>query len=62
MAGSRPSKASVKAMVALCHERLGHGHIEVVAGGDHITTPGNPEFGRILEDFLRAHQQKKGGD
>lgn len=59
--GSEES-AHLKAMVALCRERLGHGRIEVVPGGDHITTPGNPEFGRILMDFLKAHQQKKGGD
>jgi pimeloyl-ACP methyl ester carboxylesterase len=59
--GSEES-AHLKEMVASCRERLGHGRIEVVPGGDHITTPGNPEFGRILMDFLKAHQQEKGGD
>lgn len=59
--GSEES-ATVKAMVASAQQRLAHGSIELVPGGDHITTPANPVFGQKLKDFLRAHQQKKGGD
>ncbi len=59
--GSEES-ASVKEMVADAHQRLGRGRIVLVAGGDHITTPGNPAFGQAVKDFLQENQQKKGGD
>lgn len=58
--GSEES-AGVQASVKAAQERLGHGTIELVPGGDHITTPANPVFGEKLKDFLRANQQKKGG-
>lgn len=48
-------------MVTAAHARLAHGTIEIVPGGDHVTTPGSPAFGQQLKDSLRAHQQKKGG-
>lgn len=56
--------ATVKTLVTAAHARLGRGSIELVPGGDHITTPANPVFGQKLKDFLRANQQqkKKGGD
>jgi len=59
--GSEES-ASVKAMVAEARERLGNGDIELVPGGDHITTPANPVFGQKVKDFLRLHQRNKGGN
>ena len=58
--GSEES-AGVQASVKAAQARLGHGTIELVPGGDHITTPANPVFGEKLKDFLRANQQKKGG-
>lgn len=59
--GSEES-ATVKEMVTAAHEQLAHGTIELVPGSDHVTTPANPVFGQKVKDFLRAHQQKKGGD
>lgn len=44
----------MKSLVQAAHERLGHGSIELVPGGDHITTPANPVFGQKVKDFLLA--------
>ncbi|MCU0864280.1 MAG: alpha/beta hydrolase [Planctomycetes bacterium] len=54
--GSEES-ASVQAAVTAAHARLAHGSIELVPGGDHITTPANPVFGQKLKEFLRANRQ-----
>ena len=59
--GSEES-AGVQAAVTAAHTRLAHGSIELVPGGDHITTPANPVFGQKLKEFLLAHRQKKAGN
>lgn len=58
--GSEES-AAVKTRVAAVHARLGHGTIELVEGGDHVTTLAKPAFGNALKNFLRANQQRQDG-
>jgi pimeloyl-ACP methyl ester carboxylesterase len=50
--------AHVKSRVATVRELLGRGELEIIEGGDHITTLGKPEFSSALVEFLRAARQR----
>jgi pimeloyl-ACP methyl ester carboxylesterase len=35
-----------------------HGKYEEIAGGDHMTTPGKPEFRKMIREFIDSHNGK----
>jgi pimeloyl-ACP methyl ester carboxylesterase len=55
--GSKEAKAT-KERAAIIIEQLGRGELKVIEGGDHITTLANPEFGKSIDQFLRAIKKK----
>ena len=55
--GSKEANAT-KERAAVIIKLLGRGEIKVIEGADHMTTLTNPEFGKTIEEFLRANKQK----
>ncbi|MCU0703948.1 MAG: alpha/beta hydrolase [Fimbriiglobus sp.] len=55
--GSKEADAT-KHRAANIVKALGRGEIKVIDGADHITTLGNPEFGKAINEFLRANKKK----
>lgn len=47
----------VKSRVAKVHRLIGQGDVKIIEGTDHMTTLAKPEFGKTIEDFLRANKQ-----
>jgi pimeloyl-ACP methyl ester carboxylesterase len=47
----------IKARVPVELKLLGRGELKVVDGGDHLSTPGQPEFLAAVLEFLRANKQ-----
>jgi pimeloyl-ACP methyl ester carboxylesterase len=48
----------VKNKIASARTALGRGEVRIIAGGDHMTTLGKPEFSAALIGFLRAARAK----
>lgn len=55
--GSKEAEAT-KERAAAMTKLLGRGEIKVIEGADHMTTLAMPEFGKTIEEFLRANKQK----
>jgi pimeloyl-ACP methyl ester carboxylesterase len=49
--------AHIKDRVPAELKLLGRGQLKVVKGGDHLSTPGRPEFRAAILEFLRASKQ-----
>lgn len=54
--GSKESD-STKASVAASQKILVQSKVKVIEGADHMTTLINPEFGKAIDDFLRANSK-----
>jgi pimeloyl-ACP methyl ester carboxylesterase len=52
-------KDPLKEIIDLLKDRMSNLKIEVIEGGDHVSTFMNPEFVRLLRSFLKEHSQKK---
>ncbi len=50
--------AATKNRAAAITKLIGRGEIKVIEGADHVTTLAKPEFGKTINEFLRAHKQK----
>jgi pimeloyl-ACP methyl ester carboxylesterase len=55
--GSKEADATKERAAAII-KLLGRGEIKVIEGADHMTTLTKPEFGKTIEEFLRAYKQK----
>jgi pimeloyl-ACP methyl ester carboxylesterase len=50
--------AATKQRAANIVQSLGRGELKVIDGANHVTTLANPEFGKAVNDFLRANKQR----
>lgn len=55
--GSEES-TEVKDRVTAVHKLLGRGRIQIIKGGDHMTTLAKPEFSATLTAFIQANEGK----
>ncbi|VTS07640.1 alpha/beta fold hydrolase [Tuwongella immobilis] len=55
--GSQEAESTQKRVAAIL-KFLDRGELHVIDGTDHVTTLAAPEFGKTIDRFLRANQQK----
>jgi pimeloyl-ACP methyl ester carboxylesterase len=50
--------AATQERAALIRKQLGRGELKVLDGANHMTTLTKPEFGKAINEFLRANKQR----